>query len=71
VSNGCFVPKPIEDPDHIDDMRAQAGLEETLTDYYQRVNDGDLLLPRPLLSGYGEEVSDIHTAEVIPFPGMD
>lgn len=71
VTNGCFVPKPMQDSDHVDELRAQAELGETLSDYYSRVNSGDLLLCRPLL---GDLPMELQTAtprecEVIPFPG--
>lgn len=68
VTNGCFVPKPLEDPDHIDELRKQAGLDETLSDYLMRVNAGDLLLYRPLLDGYGEELEEIRLNKVVEFP---
>ena len=48
VTNGCFVPKPMQDAEHVDELRAQAGLDETLSDYYARINNGDLLLYRQL-----------------------
>jgi len=69
VENGCFVPKPMQDADHIDDLRAQAGLSETLSDYYMRINRGDMLLYRPLLNGYAEELEHIREHKVVPlFP---
>lgn len=68
VENGCFVPKPIEDPERIDDLRTQVGLDETLADYLQRVNDGDMLLYRPLLNGYAEELEERRERKVIKFP---
>lgn len=69
VENGCYVPKPMEDPDTVDEMRLQARLKETLSDYLQRVNDGDLLLYRPLLNGYAEQLEHAKESKVIPFPG--
>jgi len=57
AANGCFVPKSMEEEDDIelvDRMRIEAGLSENLFDYYQRVNSGDLLLPRPLLGDYAD-----------------
>lgn len=71
VTNGCFVPKPMEDPDLVDEMREQAHLKETLADYLQRVNDGDLLLYRPLLNGYAEQLEHAKENKVIPFPKSD
>jgi hypothetical protein len=68
AGNGCFVPKPMEDPDHVDEMRERAGLKETLSDYLQRINDGDLLLYRPLLNGYAEQLEAAKQNKVIPFP---
>jgi hypothetical protein len=69
VMNGCFVPKPIEDPDHVDELRQKVGLFETITDYYQRVNNGDLLLYRPLLNGFAEELEARKASKVVEFPG--
>lgn len=66
--NGCFVPKPMEDPEHIDEIREQVGLHETLADYLHRVNTGDLLLYRPLLNGYGEQLERVREDKIIPFP---
>lgn len=68
VTNGCFVPKPIENPDRVDELREKAGLKETLSEYLQRVNDGDLLLYRPLLNGYAEQLEHAQPTNVIPFP---
>jgi len=69
VENGCFVPKPMQDAEHIDELRAEAGLSETLSDYYARVNRGDMLLYRPLLNGYAEELEHIREHKVVPlFP---
>lgn len=68
VRNGCFVPKPLEDPDHIDELRAQAGIEEDLSDYYARVNGGDLLLYRHLLGDYADELEHRKETKVIEFP---
>jgi hypothetical protein len=65
AENGSFVPKPMEDPDHIDELRERAGLHEKLVDYYQRVNDGDMLLYRYLLNEPEED------SNVLPFPGKD
>jgi hypothetical protein len=69
VSNGCFVPRPIEDGDRVDTLRASAGLSETLSDYLSRVNTGDLLLYRPLLGEYADELEYNKTHKVIEFPG--
>lgn len=71
VGNGCFVPKPMEDPDHVDEMRELAGLKETLSDYLQRINDGDLLLYRPLLNGYAEQLEAAKQNKIIPFPSKN
>lgn len=68
VSNGCFVPKPIEDSDRVDELRSQAGLDETLSDYFARVNTGDLLLYRHLLGDYAEELEHRKETKVIEFP---
>ena len=68
VSNGCFVPKAMEDPDNIDLLREQVGLGESLSDYFQRINDGDLLLYRPLLGEYADELEHTKESKVIPFP---
>jgi hypothetical protein len=68
VSNGCFVPKPIEDPDLVDTLREKAGLKETLSDFLQRVNDGDLLLYRPLLKDYAYQMERAQPTNVLPFP---
>jgi hypothetical protein len=70
MKNGgdCFVPKPIEDTDIVDELRKQAGIEESLSDYYMRVNNGDLLLYRPLLNGYGEELEIQKQNKVVNFP---
>lgn len=67
VTNGCFVPKPIEDPDHVDELRAQVGIAETLADYLQRINSGDLVFFRPVLDGE-EEKTDTHEEKIISFP---
>ena len=69
AANGCFVPKPIEDPDRVDELRAQAGIRESLSDYFIRVNNGDLLLYRPLLNGYAEELEEQKAKKVVEFPG--
>ena len=68
VSNGSFVPKSLEDPDNVDVLREQVGLGENLSDYFQRVNDGDLLLYRPLLGEYAHELEHTKETKVIPFP---
>lgn len=56
AANGCFVPKPLEHDDEaeVDVLRREAGLTENLFEYYQRINAGDLLLPRPLLGEYAD-----------------
>ena len=71
VTNGCFVPKPMEDPEEVDEIRLRAGLKETLSDYLQRINDGDLLLYRPLLNGYAEQLEHAKENKVIPFPSKN
>jgi hypothetical protein len=69
VSNGCFVPKPMQDAEHIDELRTQAGLDETLSDYYQRVNRGDMLLYRPLIESYARELEELREKKIVPlFP---
>ncbi|MFO0388142.1 MAG: DUF6624 domain-containing protein [Alphaproteobacteria bacterium] len=69
VTNGCFVPKPIENPDTVDALRREVGLTESLSDYFLRVNNGDLLLYRPLLNGYAEELEMRREHKIIEFPG--
>lgn len=64
ADNGCFVPKPIEDPDHVDALREEVGLGETLTDYLQRINAGDLLFYRSLLEQKQEAPPE---EKIIPF----
>lgn len=54
AENGCFVPKPIENIEVADALREQAGLNESMLDYYQRINSGDLLLPRYVLGAYAD-----------------
>lgn len=78
LENGCFVPKAIEDVELVDSLREQVQLAENLSDYLQRVNNGDLLLYRLILDGKGEAaepqwampekkpISDENN--VIPFP---
>ncbi len=68
VTNGCFVPKPIENPDTVDSLRKEVGLNESLSDYFLRVNNGDLLLYRPLLNGYAEELEERKEHKIIEFP---
>lgn len=68
AANGCFVPKAVEDGERIDELRNQADLKETMLEYYQRVNGGDLLLPRPLLNGYAELWEGKAASNVIRFP---
>jgi hypothetical protein len=68
VANGCFVPKPLEDPDNIDTLRERVQLQETLSDYLQRVNEGDFLFYRPLMGDYAEELEHIKENKVLPFP---
>jgi len=74
AANGYFVPKALEHDDEaeVDALRKEAQLDETLFEYYQRVNAGDLLLPRPLLGEYAdiwEHKSD--DSNVIAFPKKD
>lgn len=74
ADNGCFVPKAIENSDLVDELREQAGLGETLGDYYQRVNAGDMLLPRLLLGEYADiwdppqRVEAAPKSDVVDFP---
>ena len=70
VTNGCFVPKPIEDPEKIDVLRRDVGLTESLSEYFLRINAGDLLLYRPLLNGYAEELEERKEHKVIEFPKL-
>lgn len=67
AENGCFVPKPIEDPDHVDDLRETAGIPETLADYLQRINDGDMEFYRTLLNR-GDETHE--EEKILPFPNL-
>lgn len=69
VKNGCFVPKAIEAPEEVDTLRLKAGIEESLSDYLNRINNGDLLLCRPLLNGYAEELEAQKENKIIEFPG--
>ncbi|MGE0755238.1 MAG: DUF6624 domain-containing protein [Alphaproteobacteria bacterium] len=69
VENGCFVPKAIEQPERVDELRMQAGIAETLSDYLNRVNSGDMLLCRPLLNGFAEELEQQKENKVLEFPG--
>ncbi len=68
ADNGCFVPKPLEDPDSVDTLRSEVGLIESLSDYFLRVNNGDLLLYRPLLNGYAEELEERKAHKILEFP---
>lgn len=74
ATNGCFVPKPLENEDEaeVDALRKEAGLMESMLDYYQRVNGGDLLLPRPLIGAYAD-IWEHKPADsnVISFPKKD
>lgn len=63
VANGCFVPKPIENPERVDALRAQAGLTENLADYFQRVNAGDVM-PHPVMEEMPQEAAE----KILPFP---
>jgi hypothetical protein len=65
VNNGCFVPKPLQDAEHIDALRAEAGLVETLSEYYLRINGGDMLLYRPLIEDYARELEHIREHKVV------
>lgn len=75
ATNGYFVPKALEHDDEaeVDSLRKEAGLHESLFAYYQRINSGDLLLPRPLLGAYADiwehRPADDH--QVIAFPKKD
>lgn len=69
VNNGCFVPKAIERPEQVDELRKQVGIEEGLSDYLNRVNSGDLLLCRPLLNGFAEELEAQKESKILEFPG--
>lgn len=68
VTNGCFVPKPIENPDTVDELREAGNVRETLSEYLNRVNGGDLLLTRRVLNGYAEELEYIKEHKVVEFP---
>jgi hypothetical protein len=50
TDNGSFVPKAMEDAERVDELREQVGLIENLSDYFARVNTGDVLLHRFLLT---------------------
>jgi len=74
AANGCFVPKPMEEEDDIerlDLLRKQAGLSETMLEYTQRINGGDLLLPRMLLGDYADIWEGKRESNVISFPQKD
>ena len=74
ATNGCFVPKPMEEEDDIDaldTMRKKAGLDETMLEYTQRINGGDLLLPRFLLGDYADIWEGKRESNVITFPKRD
>lgn len=66
--NGSFVPKCLEDSDAVDALREQVGLGETLSDYMQRTNDGDVVSYRVILHGYVEELEEQKQNKVIDFP---
>lgn len=63
VTNGCFVPKPIEDPDRVDTLRTAVGLTESLAEYFTRVNTGDVVLHPVMQKESADEES-----KVIAFP---
>jgi hypothetical protein len=71
AENGCFVPKSLESEiDTVDRLREEVQLGESMLDYYQRVNSGDLLLPRLLLGDYAdiwEGKAGSNASNVIPF----
>ncbi len=74
AANGCFVPKPMEEEDDIerlDSLRKEASLHETMLEYTQRVNGGDLLLPRLLLGDYADIWEGKRESNVIRFPKKD
>jgi len=74
AANGCFVPKPMEEEDDIerlDGLRRQSGLQETMLEYTQRINSGDLLLPRILLGSYADIWEGKRESNVISFPNKD
>jgi hypothetical protein len=68
ADNGCFVPKAIENADKIEEWRQLVQLGETMADYYQRVNDGDLVLYRPIMNGYVEELELQKQNKILEFP---
>lgn len=68
VANGCFVPKPLEDPDRVDALRRMVGLRESLSDYLQRLNGGDLVPYRLLMTGGVTPVEAHAACQVLPFP---
>ncbi|MDX1975065.1 MAG: DUF6624 domain-containing protein [Rickettsiales bacterium] len=69
VSNGCFVPRAIEDIDSVDLLREQVGIPEHLFDYMQRVNSGDVQLYRPLLDeAHALSLEYQNEPNIIPFP---
>ncbi|MFW0777715.1 MAG: DUF6624 domain-containing protein [Rickettsiales bacterium] len=77
AENGCFVPKPLENSDKVDELRSAAGIEENMFDYYQRVNGGDMLLPRYILGEYADVWEPPNNqptssgSSVVEFPGND
>ena len=66
VTNGCFVPKPIEDPERVDELRFSASLTESLADYFQRVNAGDVML-HPVMSPEPHLASETEN-KILAFP---
>jgi len=66
--NGSFVPKSLENSDNIDALREQVWLRESLADYFQRINEGDVILYRVILNGYAEELELQKENKVLQFP---
>jgi hypothetical protein len=72
ATNGYFVPKALEHDDEaeVDAQRKEAGLDETMLEYYQRINSGDMLLPRTLIGEYADIWEHkTESSNVIDFPG--
>jgi hypothetical protein len=60
-----------DDIERLDLLRKQAGLSETMLEYTQRINGGDLLLPRMLLGDYADIWEGKRESNVISFPQKD
>jgi len=68
TDNGSFVPKCMENTEAIDMLRQQVALEESLADYLQRINEGDVVLYRRILHGYVERLEQQKENKILEFP---